>query len=120
MKTNENTKLSDKARELGVKSTDLIAKLKEAGYDFKNPNAILSKEALQFLEFEEDLIIKTELKDSIEQAIVVPTNSGKFEVIKFLVNTNFQTQEISRVVFDSRIRAYYELNYLVSRYEQGR
>jgi hypothetical protein len=117
--TEDNVKISDKARELGIKTADLIARLRDAGYDYKTPNSILSSDALQYLDLEEELVSKPFIEDSIEQAVVVPKD-GKFILIKFFINHKFESQEISRIEFDSKVRAYYELNYLVSRYEQGR
>ena len=117
--SSDNVKISDKARELGIKTSDLIARLKDAGYDYKTPNSILSSDALQYLDIEEEMMSKPFIEDSIEQAVVVPKD-GKFILIKFFINHKFESQEISRTEFDSKVRAYYELNYLVSRYEQGR
>lgn len=113
-------KLSDKARELNLSSRELSARLKNAGYDFKSPNALLTSEALQFLELEADLLNDIELLNAVEQAVIIPTEKGTFQLVTFLINPDLEIKVLTRRDFDSKVRAYYELNYLVSRYEQGR
>jgi hypothetical protein len=113
-------KLSDKAKELGVSSRELMALLNDAGYVYANGNASLKADALQFLFLEhERLLNKTEVADAIENAFVAPIGD-KFAVIRILINAKLEVQEVSRELFENRTRAYYELSYLNSKYEIGR
>lgn len=114
----DSIKLTEKAKELGVTVRELTGILNDAGYTYTHANQILKSDALQFLAIENvQNIIPVE--DGVENAVVV-TIGDKFAVLTVNINSKLEVKEISRTVFDSRSRAYYELDYLVSKYELGR
>jgi transposase len=116
----DSVKLNEKAKELNITSKELIAILADAGYTYTQPNQILKPDALQFLDLEGDNIGNiVPVDEGIENAVVV-TEGDKFAVLTISINSKLEVKEISRRVFDSRSRAYYELDYLVSKYELGR
>ena len=116
----DNTKVSEKAKEMDISPKELIAILNSAGYTYTTHNQILKPDALQYLFLEEDKIQNNiDVKDATENAIIV--NIGdKFAVVRIVINSNMEVREISRQVFESKNRAYYELNYLNSLLETGR
>ena len=116
----DNTKISDKAKELKLTPKELISLLTNAGYSYTTHNQILKPDALQYLYLEQERLESTiVLGDSTENAIIINIGT-KFAVVRILINGNLETREISRQVFESKIRAYYELNYLNSLLETGR
>ena len=116
----DNIKVNEKAKELGLTIKELISLLDDAGYTYTAGNQILKPDALQFLNIEGSNIANiVPVEDGIENAIVV-TVGDQFAVVTINVNSKLEVKEISRRVFDSRSRAYYELDYLVSKYELGR
>lgn len=113
-------KISDKAKELGISSRELISILSDAGYEYSNGNANLKPDALQYLKIEHEANRPVVLvADGIENAIVV-TVGDKFAVVNVLVNNKLEIKEISRKLFDSKVRAYYELSYQLEKLEVGR
>jgi hypothetical protein len=113
-------KISDKAKEMGLTPKELISILNTAGYNYTTHNQTLKSDALQYLFLEqtkaEDAI---KLENATENAVIV--NIGdKFAVVRLLINSKLETVEVSRQVFESKNRAYYELNYLNGLLETGR
>ena len=112
-------KINEKAKELGITLKELTTILADAGYTYSNGQT-LKPDALQFLEIEySSVVIVPEIKDGFLNAIVVPVKDS-FAVITLVVNAKLETKEISRQVFESKVRAYYELNHLVELFEIGR
>lgn len=113
-------KLSDKAKELGVTSKELNTILNDAGYIYSSYNANLKDDALQFLAIENSSIQDSKaIPDSLENVIIVPV-SDKFAVVKISINSKLEVKEISRRIFDSKVRAFYELAYQNELLETGR
>lgn len=116
----ESIKLTEKAKELGITVKELSGILNDAGYNYSHANQILKPDALQFLAIEESNLTNiVPVDNGVENAVVV-TVGDKFAVLTININSKLEVKEISRTVFDSRSRAYYELDYLVSKYELGR
>ena len=116
----ESIKLTEKAKELGLTVKELTGILNDAGYNYSHANQILKPDALQFLAIEESNLTNiVPVDNGVENAVVV-TVGDKFAVLTVNINSKLEVKEISRIVFDSRSRAYYELDYLVSKYELGR
>ena len=116
----DSIKLTEKAKELNITVKALTTILNDAGYTYTHANQILKPDALQFLAIEEDNITQiVPVDDGVENAVVV-TIGDKFAVLTININSKLEVREVSRVVFDSRNRAYYELDYLVSKFELGR
>lgn len=116
----DSIKLTEKAKELGITVKELTGILNDAGYNYNHANQILKPDALQFLAIEESNITQIiPVDEGIENAVVV-TVGDKFAVLTININSKLEVKEVSRTVFDSRTRAYYELDYLVSKYELGR
>jgi phage antirepressor YoqD-like protein len=114
------TKISDKAKELKMTSKELMSILSDAGYEYTNGNANLKPDAMQYLqiEFESNRpIIKIE--DGIENAVIVSVGD-KFAVVHVLINSKMEVKEISRKIFESKVRAYFELGYQTELLETGR
>lgn len=113
-------KLADKAKELGISSKELTAILNDAGYIYSSYNANLKDDALQFLfiEYGTEKAIP-ELEDGIPNAVLVSVGD-KFAVVKILINSKLEIREISRTIFESKVRAHYEVNYLNDLFETGR
>jgi hypothetical protein len=116
----DGIKLGDKSKELGITVKDLIALLNTGGYVYTNYNQVLKPDALQFLYIEnENSQGKIIVNNSMENAIIVNVGD-KFAVVRILINSSLEVKELSRKVFDSKTRAYYELNYATSSLETGR
>jgi phage antirepressor YoqD-like protein len=116
----DSIKLTEKAKELGITVKELTGILNDAGYNYSHANQVLKPDALQFLAIEEENISNiVPVENGIENAVVV-TVGDKFAVVTVNINSKLEVKEISRTVFDNRSRAYYELDYLVSKYELGR
>lgn len=114
----DSIKLTEKAKELGITVKELTGILNDAGYSYTHANQVLKPDALQFLALENiESIVPVE--QGIENAVVV-TVGDKFAVVTININSKLEVKEVSRTIFDSRSRAYYELDYLVSKYELGR
>lgn len=116
----DGIKLGDKSKELGITVKDLIALLNTGGYVYTNYNQVLKPDALQFLYIEnENSQGKIIVNNSTENAIIVNVGA-KFAVVRILINSNLEVKELSRKVFESKTRAYYELNYVSSSLETER
>jgi phage antirepressor YoqD-like protein len=116
----DSVKVGEKAKELKITTRELLDLLEDAGYTYSSASQILKPDALQFLAIEESNISRViPVDDGVENAVVV-TVGDKFAVVTININSKLEVKEVSRVVFDSRSRAYYELDYLVSKYELGR
>jgi uncharacterized protein with ACT and thioredoxin-like domain len=116
----DSIKLTEKAKELGITVKELTGILNDAGYNYSHANQVLKPDALQFLAIEQENITNIiPVDDGVENAVVV-TVGDKFAVLTVNINSKLEVKEISRTVFESRSRAYYELDYLVSKYELGR
>jgi hypothetical protein len=111
-------KVNEKAKELGITIKELLEMLTIAGYTYTNATQTLKPDALQYLELD---FTKPEIKieNGFRNAVVV-ADGESFAVITLLINSKLDCREISRKVFDSKVRAYYELNYLIELFELDR
>jgi phage antirepressor YoqD-like protein len=116
----DSVKITEKAKQLGISIKELIGILSYAGYNYTHANQTIKPDALQFLSLEESSIPeKIPVNDGFENAVVVPVGD-KFAVVTININAKLEVKEVFRQVFDNRTRAYYELDYLVSKFELGR
>ncbi len=113
-------KLHEKAKELGVKSVDLIKHLSDLGNEIKSPNQILSDEQLKQVESFKSSSEPINLSIKPEMAIMV---TKSHEVIVFEVVINDERQEVMKILekkpFPNKHQAYAFVEYTIGMMEMG-